>query len=150
MKSIIALAFLLLILIAAIGYADESICSQFHQKLSELPHDQLKLNTNGFVSLFDGNQLDGCEVVYESNKSLVSGDRVHDLYIELINSDGWTQNNDYAADGPGSSTVAIENGGHCCIIHWSQHAWVDEETGELKQSDRIKLVVKCALRPPNN
>ena len=88
MKSIIVLASLLLIPIAAIGYADDSICTQFHQKLSEMPHNQLSLNTDNFVSIFDGKQLDGCEVFYESNESLVSGDRVHDLYNELINSNG--------------------------------------------------------------
>jgi hypothetical protein len=105
MKSIIALAALLLIPIAAIGNADDSICNRFHDKLIQLPHDQLNLNTNGFVSLFNGKQLDGCEIVFQTNESMVSWDKVHDLYNEMINSDGWTQNNDYAADGPGSIII---------------------------------------------
>ena len=146
MKSLIALASLLLILIAAIGYAADSICTQFHQKLSELPHINLKLHTNGFVSIFDGNQLDGCEVVYESNESLVSGDRGHDLYIEFVNAKGWKQNNKYGADGPGSSSVGIENDGYRCLINWFQHSWLDDRTNEIKQSDQIKMVIQCSLK----
>ena len=146
MKSIIAIASLLLIPIAAIVNADDSICTQFHQKLSELPHTKLNLNTNGFVSLFNGKPLDGCEIVFQTNESLVSGDKVNDLYNELINSDGWTQNNDYAADGPGSSLIGIENDGYRCLINWSQHAWLDDKTNEIKQSDQIKMGIQCSLK----
>jgi len=142
-KSIVALASLLLIPITAIVNADDSICTQFHDKLIQLPHNQLILNTNGFVSLFNGKPLDGCEVIYESKESLVSGDKVHDLCLDLINTDGWTQNNEYAADGPGSSSVGIENDRYRCVIHWSQHAWIDDKTNEIKQSDQIRIVVQC-------
>ena len=144
MKSIIALASLLIIPIAAIGYVDDSICNQFHQKLSEMPHNQLSLNTDNFVSIFDGKQLDGCEVVYESNESLVSGDSVHNLYIKFVKAEGWKQNNKSGADGPGSSLVGIEKDTHRCLISWSQHAWLDDKTNEVKQSDLIKMVIQCS------
>ena len=146
MKSIIAIAFLFLISIAVIVNADDSICIQFHQKLSELPYDQLNLNTKEFVSLFDGKPLDGCEVVFQTNELIVSGDKVHDLYNELINSDGWTKNHDYAADGPGSSLIGIENDGYRCLINWSQHSWLDDKTNEIRQSDKIRMVVQCSLK----
>ena len=146
MKSVIALASLLLIPIAAIVDADDSICAQFHQKLSELPHEQLNLNTNGFVSLSDGKPSDGCEIVFQTNESMASGTEAHDLYVELIHSDGWTQNNDYAADGPGSSLAGIENDGYRCLINWSQHAWLDDKTDEIKRSDQIKMVIQCSSK----
>jgi hypothetical protein len=77
--------------------------------------------------------------------SVPSG-KLHDLYNELINSGVWSKKHDYAADGPGSSLIGIENDGYRCLINWSQHAWLDDKTNEIKQSDKIRMVVQCSLK----
>lgn len=55
-------------------------------------------------------------------------------------------NNNYFADGPGSSTVGIENKMNRCLLNWSQYAWIDEETNEQKQSDQINITVQCSVK----
>jgi hypothetical protein len=55
-------------------------------------------------------------------------------------------NNNLVADGPGSSTVGIENENNRCLINWSQHAWIDEKTGAHRQSSQIKISVQCSQK----
>jgi len=50
------------------------------------------------------------------------------------------------ADGPGSSTVGIESDKSKCCIHWSQQAWIDEETLEHMQSSHIEMIVQCSSK----
>ena len=122
----------------------------FYDKLSELPHTQLTVNTNGFVSLWDGQQSDGCEVVFGTDESMVSGKVAHQKFESFINLSGWSLNEKLMADGPGSSTVGIENDGTRCLVKWSQPSWVDEKAGEIKQSDKIKIVVQCSSEQTKN
>ena len=88
----------------------------------------------------------GCEIVFKSHDSIVSGDKVYDLFQSFINSPSWTINNNLSADGPGSSSIGIENEKNKCAIHWSQHAWIDETTGEYRQSSNIEMIIQCTLK----
>ena len=124
----------------------DPVCSYFFNKLSELPHSKLILNNSDFKSVQDGKILKGCEVIYESNVSMVAGSKVFELFESFSHSPGWVINNNLAADGPGSSTVGIENGTHRCLINWSQFSWIDEETHQYKESNEIKMIVQCSLK----
>jgi hypothetical protein len=110
----------------------------------------LTVNTNGFVTFWDGKQIDGCEVVFETDESMVSGEVVHQKFESFLNLWGWSLNEKLMADGPGSSTVGIEKDSNRCLINWSQHSWIDEKTGEIKQSDQIKIVVQCSPEQTTN
>ena len=94
---------------------------QFYNELLKLPHTRLTETSNGFVSLLDGKSLKGCEVIFESNESIVSGEVVYLKFQSFTNWQGWHINENLSADGPGSSTVVIENNQNKCILHWSQH-----------------------------
>jgi len=133
----------LFIFICQISNAKDSPCTQFYNELLKLPHTRLTQTSNGFVSLLDGKSLKGCEVIFESNESIVSGEVVFLKFQSFTNWQGWHINENLSADGPGSSTVVIENNQNKCILHWSQHSWIDEKSNEYRQSENIKLVVQC-------
>jgi hypothetical protein len=125
------------------AYGDTSSCSNFSHKLSELPHINLTQNYNGFKSLLDGKWSNGCEIVFKSHDSIVSGEKVYNTFQSFIKTPGWTIDNNLSTDGPGSSSITIENDKNKCTILWSQHAWIDEKTGEHKQSSDIKMIIQC-------
>ena len=146
MSKILPLILILLIANLNLAFADCSACSCFYPKLSELPHIKLLQNNNGFKSLWDGKWTHGCEIVYKSHDSIVSGDTVYNTFQSFIHAPGWTIDNNLSADGPGSSSIGIENEKNKCTILWSQHAWIDEESGEHKQSSDIKMIIQCSSK----
>lgn len=87
--------------------------------------------------------MNGCEIVFESDESTVSGDIVYQKFESFINWPGWVMDNTKCADGPGSSIVGIENDRNSCMVLWEQQAWIDENH-EHQQSDEMKLIVQCA------
>ena len=127
-------------------FSDNSACPYFYSKLSELPHIKLIQNNNGFKSLMDGKWTPGCEISFKSHASVVSGDKVYDTFQSFINSPGWAIDNKLSADGPGSSSVTIQNDKNKCTLLWSQHAWIDEKTGEHKQSSDIEMIMQCTQK----
>jgi hypothetical protein len=131
---------------ANLALADESPCSYFFPKLSELPHIKLTQTNNGFKSLWNGKWTHGCEIVFKSHESIISGDKVYDTFQSFINSPGWTIDNKLSADGPGSSSVTIERDKNKCTINWSQHAWIDDKTGEHRQSSDIEMIIQCTSK----
>jgi hypothetical protein len=104
----------LLLLNTSIAFVADPVCSYFYRSLLQLPHTKLTQNINDFLSLWNGQRLQGCEVVYESHESLVSGSKVYDQFESFIHTLGWSINNNLVADGPGSSTVGIENDNNHC------------------------------------
>ena len=136
---------ILIIVNSNLSFADDSACSYFYPKLFELPHIKLTQNSSGFKSLLNGDWTHGCEIVFESHDSIVSGDKVYDTFQSFINAPGWTIDNNLSADGPGSSSIGIENEKNKCTILWSQHAWI-EESGEHRQSSDIEMIIQCSLK----
>ena len=145
-KKILSLFLILIIVNLNLAFADDSACSYFYPKLSELSHTKITQNDNGFKSLLDGKLTDGCEIVFKSHESIVSGDKVYDTFQSFINNPAWTVDNSLSADGPGSSSVTIENKKNRCAILWSQHAWIDEKTGEHRQSSNIEMIIQCSSK----
>ena len=133
----------LFIFICQISNANDSTCLQFYNELLKLPHTRLTQISNGFVSLWNGKSLKGCEIIFESNESIVSGEVVYLKFQSFTNWQGWTINENLSADGPGSSTIGIENNQNKCILHWSQHSWIDEKSNEYRQSEKIKMIIQC-------
>jgi hypothetical protein len=133
----------LFIFICQISNANDSTCLQFYNELLKLPHTRLTQISNGFVSLLDGKSLKGCEIIFESNESIALGEVVYLKFQSFTNWQGWTINENLTADGPGSSTIGIENNQNKCILHWSQHSWIDEKSNEYRQSEQIKLIIQC-------
>ena len=146
MKKIILSSIFFFLLDISSTLSAESACTYFYNNLSETPHSRLVENISGFISIWDGKNIPGCEIVYESDISLVSGTEVYKLFESLAHSPNWAINNSFLADGPGSSTIAIENKVNRCLLNWSQHAWIDEETNEQKQSNQIKIIVQCSVK----
>ena len=146
MKILFFLLASILLLNISIVFGADSVCSHFYNRLSDLPHIQLSLNINGFISIWNGKRLQGCEVVYRSHESMVPGSRVYERFESFIHTPGWVINNNLVADGAGSSTFGIENDTNRCLINWSQHAWIDEKTKEHRQSSQIKMIVQCSRK----
>lgn len=134
------------IFICQISNADDSTCLQFYNELLKLPHKRLTQTSDGFVSLLDGKSLKGCEIIFESNESIVSGEVVYLKFQSFTKRQGWYINDTLGADGPGSSTVVITNNQNKCILHWSQPSWIDEKSNEYRQSENIKLVIQCTSK----
>ena len=62
---------------------------------------KLFLTDDGFKSLWNVKLTHGCEVVFKSNESIVSGDKVYETFQSFINRPDWTIDNNLSADGPG-------------------------------------------------
>ena len=90
--------------------------------------------------------MQGCEVIFESHESIVQGSIVYNRIESLIHTPGWVMNNNLIADGPGSSTVGIENCTNRCLINWSQPAWINGKTKEHRQSHQITMTIQCSLK----
>ena len=146
MKTRSLLFVFLFIFICQISNANDFPCTQFYMELLKLPHTRLTQTANGFVSLLDGKSLKGCEVIFESDESMVSGEVVYLKFQSFTNWEGWYINENLMADGPGSSTVGIENNQNKCILHWAQPAWIDDQSNEYRQSEHIKLIVQCTSK----
>lgn len=78
---------LLFIFICQISNANDSPCIQFYNELLKLPHTRLTETSNGFVSLLNGKSYKGCEVIFESNESIVSGEVVYLKFQSLTSVD---------------------------------------------------------------
>jgi hypothetical protein len=143
MNKILPIFFISIIINFNSAYSDDSACFYFYPKLSKLSHIKLTQTNNGFKSLSDEKWNHGCEIKFKSHESIVSGDRVYNTFQSFNNAPGWTIDNKLSADGPGSSSVCIENDKNKCSIYWSQHAWIDEKTGEHKQSSEIEVIIQC-------
>ena len=76
MNKIILLFPIFIFLNVNLALANDSTCYYFYPKLSKLPHSKLTQYNNGFKSLWDMKWTDGCEIVFESHNSIVSGDTV--------------------------------------------------------------------------
>jgi hypothetical protein len=146
MIKILPIFFILIIFNLNSAFADDSACSYFYTKLSELPHIKLTQTNNGFKSLWKGKWTHGCEIIFKSHGSIVSGDKVYETFQSFIKTPGWIIDNKLSADGPGSSSVTIERDKNKCAILWSQHAWIDENTGEHMQSSDIEMIIQCSSK----
>jgi hypothetical protein len=146
LNKILPLILIFLIINSNSAFGGNSTCSYFYPKLSELPHAKLIQNNNGFKSLMDGKWTSGCEIIFKSHDSIVSGDKVYNTFQSFINAPGWAIDNKLSADGPGSSSVTIERDKNKCAIIWSQHALIDDKTGEHKQSSDIEMIIQCSSK----
>jgi hypothetical protein len=146
MDKILPLILILLIVNLNLAFADDSACSYFFSKLSELPHIKLTQTSNGFKSLMDGKWTHGCEIIFKSHDSIASGDKVYNAFQSFINAPDWAIDDKLSADGPGSSSVKIENDKNKCAILWSQHAWIDEKTGKHSKSSDIEMIIQCTSK----
>ena len=144
LKRAFFLAILVIILNFSPAFGADAACSYFYKKLTELPHVKLTVNDDGFQSMWDGKEMSGCELIFESHASIVSGEKVYRIFQSFIQTPGWKIDNNLLADGPGSSSVGIENDKHKCCINWSQHAWIDEKSGKLTQSNHIEMIIQCS------
>ena len=129
-----------------LAFSDDSVCSYFYPKLSELPNIRLTETNDGFRSISDGIWARGCEIIFKSHNSIVSGERVYNTFQSIINTPNWAINDNLSADGPGSSSVTIETDKNRCTILWSQHAWIDEKAEEHKQSSDIEMIIQCSSK----
>ena len=66
-------------------HGDDSACRHFYSELSKLPHTKLTVNTNGFMSLWNGKKINGCEVIFETDELMVSGEVVHQKFESFTN-----------------------------------------------------------------
>ena len=76
---------------------------------------------------------------------MVSGDKVYEIFQSFINAPDWVIDDKLCADGPGSSSVTIENDKNRCTLLWSQHSWI-EESGEHRQSSDIEMIIQCTTK----
>jgi hypothetical protein len=128
-----------------LAFADDFGCSYFYPKLAGLPHNKLTQNNNGFNSLMDGKRTHGCEIIFKSHDSIVSGEKVYNKFQSFINAPDWAIDHKFSADGPGSSSGTIENDKNRCTLLWSQHSWI-EESGEHRQSSDIEMIIQCSSK----
>ena len=103
-KFLLILLVFISIFLSHICIAKDSVCLQFHDELVQLPHANLSFNKNAFLSILDGKSLNGCEIVFESDESIISGDIVYQKFQSIVNEE------DHARGIASWSTVSEEDG----------------------------------------
>ncbi|TAN41014.1 MAG: hypothetical protein EPN22_16590 [Nitrospirae bacterium] len=122
-------------------------CDYFYGKLVNISHQKILFEKDAAVQDISGEEFKGCRIVFNSNMKLMKGS-IHlpsfwaDEGTELYKQ-GWRNEHNYTADGPGSGKYAIINNGFICIIDWDQHSWIDDKTGEIMSSELINMEVQC-------
>ena len=147
MKQLFFAIFLLMFSSVVLSEETPESCRYFYRELVRIPHQKIAFDENILVSDVDGKNFPGCRIILNSHIELMKenaelpsfwADEGSTLYNE-----GWRTNHDYTADGPGSGKYAIEKDGITCIIDWDQHAWIDEKTDKIMQSDKINMEIRC-------
>lgn len=132
-------------LVAAATAITKDPCGYFLKALRAVPHEKLIRTDGAMQSLWDGETVSGCEVLFVTNDRLRSGSAVPGFDAlegtELYRM-GWRTNPSLVADGPGSGIYGIENDAALCLISHDQPAELDE-TGKIIQSETLTLAVQC-------
>jgi hypothetical protein len=120
-------------------------CAYFFAVLQQVAHDSLSVRTGEFKSLYDGNDVQGCEVSFVAHDSLPVAAPLPD-FDALPESEmyrlGWRMSEGIGADGPGSGMFGIEKETVRCIVRWAQPAHLADD-GEIVQSETFRLTVQC-------
>ena len=123
-------------------------CDDLYAMLQEVPHIQLDRINGPFESTWDGAEVEGCVIEFETTDSTLAGrvgpdlhaDEGSDLFVR-----GWRMHPTILADGAGSGVYAIERGATLCIVRWEQPAYIDD-SGEFVQSDTLTVLIQCSDR----
>jgi hypothetical protein len=137
-------------LIFSSNVASEEIsepCKYFYKELASIPHHKMLFEENVLISDLYGEKFIGCRVIFNSHIELMKDDyKLPSFWADEgseLYEKGWSVNNNYTADGSGSGKYAITNNSIICIIDWDRHAWIDDKTGEIMQSDLINMKIQC-------
>lgn len=124
-------------------------CDAFYEALRAVPHVSLALGTGAFISIWDGEKYDGCEVEFETNDSVRAGTAAPDFFADpgtdLYNA-GWRMLVDIGADGAGSGIHGIQREAVLCIVRWEQPAYIDDD-GKLVVSETLRMWIQCRDLP---
>jgi hypothetical protein len=122
-------------------------CKYFYGELVRIPHKKIAFEENTLISDLDGREFVGCKIIFNSHIELMIDDYEPPSFWAYESSElyeeGWRIDHNYTADGPGSGKYAIANNSIICIIDWDRHAWIDDKTGEIMQSDLINMEIQC-------
>lgn len=120
-------------------------CVFFEEALEAVPHLELRVSWDGFVSEWDQSEQSGCEVAFETNDSLSAGapipsfDAIEGSEMYRI---GWRPSHGIGADGPGSGIYGVEKEAVQCVIRWAQPAHIDD-SGEIVHSETHTMKIQC-------
>ncbi|NNE35917.1 MAG: hypothetical protein HKN13_11810 [Rhodothermales bacterium] len=120
-------------------------CSDFVAALEPVPHTSLVVNQGEYVSVLDGSEHRGCEVVFETNDSLRSGIAIPNfrpIDTSEMYGRGWRFVEGTGADGPGTGTFAIKVDSKQCVISWMQPSYVDD-AGQIVQAEDFRMNIQC-------
>ena len=129
--------------------ADEppDTCDYFYRQLADIPLHRITYEKDVMLEDLEGGKFHGCKVTFNSDIELMKED--YELPSFMADDDtelfekGWRNNNRYGADGAGSGKYGIIKNDILCIVDWSRHAWLDETTRKITQSDLINMEIRC-------
>lgn len=127
----------------------ENPCDWFFAQLNPIPHTVLSVRSDvTLVSLWGGEEFNGCELKFETTDSLLGEVKTPDFDAyegsEMVDL-GWETTEGIRADGPGSGIYGIENQDALCVVRWSQPAYIDDD-GTFVQSDTFSMTIQCRER----
>lgn len=129
---------------AAAAIITKDPCGYFCRALKDVPHEKLTRHDGEIEFLWKGVKSPGCEVVFETNDTLLAG-RVAPTFEAQEDTElyrlGWRFND--SADGPGTGIFGIENATILCLVLHDQPASWGEETGKIEVDENLKIIVQC-------
>lgn len=97
------------------GQSTDCPCRYFHKRLELIPNEELTLTRGTFTSLMYGEELEGCEVEFVTNDSLLKDVPKPDPIPSFLPHEtaslyenGWRRNINYNAEGPGTRLFGIQ------------------------------------------
>lgn len=134
--------------LAAAEVITKDPCGYFLRTLKTVPNEKLIRKDGNIQSLSDEKMFVGCEIKFVTNNTLLAGlaGKSPDFNAyegtELYRL-GWRNDNSVGGDGPGTSLSAIESYAVRCLVASDQPAELNEDTGEIIQSETLELTIQC-------
>ena len=128
---------------------DKDTCQYFYDQLREIPHTKLVQNSVIEESVLYGEKKKGCEVEFVTNDSLSIDHDLPDFIFSFQTSElydeGWRYNENYVADGPGTSLLGIQKEDTLCLISYAQPASLMEPE-KIVTEKNITIEVQCSTQ----
>ena len=117
-------------------------CQTIAAILAAYPALEVRTSEGLVQDLRDRSEGFGCRVLSSGPTSGIAGEvDPADAIRGQLQGEGWKEDIQYAADGPGTTSFAFRKQRVLCMVSGGAHSWIED--GKIFTSERYKLDVGC-------
>lgn len=117
-------------------------CQSIAAILASYPALKVRTSEGVVQDLRDGTEAPGCRILSSGPTSGIAGEvDPADAVRGLLQGEGWKEDLQYAADGPGTTSFAFRKHRVLCMVSGGAHSWIED--GMILTPERYELDVGC-------